>query len=138
MAGNKPGKKPTGQELTLHGDYFSSEVRTIVAGLQFCGVQFTFKEVNTLIGEHKEEPYLAVNPTGSVPTLVDGNTSVIGGYSTFLTYLASAYPVLGAALYPPNSQAEIDAHLLWYQCIFSPATQKMVRFMVGPKAFGEK
>ena len=31
--GNAPIKRPAGQELTLHGDYFSSEVRTIVAGL---------------------------------------------------------------------------------------------------------
>jgi len=34
---SKPIKKSAG-ELTLHGDYFSSEVRTIVAGLQYCGV----------------------------------------------------------------------------------------------------
>jgi len=91
-----------------------------------------------LIGQHKEEPYLAINPTGDVPTLVHGNTSVIGGYSTFLTYLASTFPALGRALYPANAQAEIDAHLLWYQCILSPATQKLVRTVVGPKAFGEK
>jgi len=45
----KPLKK-TGGELTLHGDYFSSEVRTIVACLQYCAVKFTFREVNTLIG----------------------------------------------------------------------------------------
>jgi hypothetical protein len=31
--GNAPIKRAAGQELTLHGDYFSSEVRTIVAGL---------------------------------------------------------------------------------------------------------
>ena len=122
VGGNTPIKRQAGQELTLHGDYFSSEVRTIVAGLQYCGVTFVFKEVNTLVGQHKDEPYLAVNPTGSVPTLVDGNTSVIGGYSTFLTYLASTYPTLGKTLYPDNAQDEIDAHLLWYQCIFSPAT----------------
>tara|TARA_B110000285_G_C14969241_1_gene535694 strand:- start:470 stop:700 length:231 start_codon:yes stop_codon:yes gene_type:complete len=73
-----------------------------------------------------------------VPTLVDGQTTVVGGYSTFLTYLASTLPALGKALYPSNAQAEIDAHLLWYQCILSPATQKMVRTIVGPKAFGEK
>ena len=59
----KPLKK-TGGELTLHGDYFASEVRTIVACLQYCQVKFTFREVNTLIGQHKEEPYLAINPTG--------------------------------------------------------------------------
>ena len=42
--------KQSGGALALHGDYFSSEVRTIVASLQYCGVAFTFKEVNTLIG----------------------------------------------------------------------------------------
>ena len=37
MASRPIAKKSAG-ELTLHGDYFSSEVRTIVASLQFCGV----------------------------------------------------------------------------------------------------
>ena len=94
--------KGTKSELTLHGDYFASEVRTIIAGLDYCGVAYTFKEVNTFIGQHKEEPYLQINPIGQIPTIVDGNTTVIGGYSTFLTYLASARPSLGKTLYPPK------------------------------------
>ena len=34
----KPLAQHHNNELTLHGDYFASEVRTIVAGLEYCGV----------------------------------------------------------------------------------------------------
>jgi glutathione S-transferase len=50
--------------VTVYGDYFDPDLRTILCCLQFCGVKYNFTEVDTLIGEHHEKGYLEVNPTG--------------------------------------------------------------------------
>lgn len=102
MAGGSSANKNA--ELKIWGDYFQTETRTICAALDFCGVHYNLVEINTLIGEHREESYLEINPVGNVPTINDGKTSVLGGYSTMLAYLAQARPNIGSTLYPPTSQ----------------------------------
>ena len=39
---------------------------------------------------------------------------------------------------PEKSVVDIKTHILWYKCIMRPATQRYVRHIVGPKAFGER
>jgi len=123
--------------LIIWGDYFQSETRIILGCLELCGVKYKFNEINTFLGEHKSDSYLDINPTGQVPTIQDGQNLVIGGYSTFLNYLANSQPKVAKQLYPSNTASEIDSHILWYQCILKPASQRFIRHIVGPKAFGE-
>ena len=75
--------------MKVWGDYFSSETRTILAILDYCGIMYQFNEVDTFLGEHKEDEYMKVNPTSQIPTIEDGNCLLIGGCSTFINYLAS-------------------------------------------------
>ena len=125
-------------QLKIHGDYFCSVTRTILACLDYCGVPYTLEEVDTFQGEHKEEKYLELNPTGQVPTIEHDKTVVLGDYSAFLNFLANQYHDLGSQLYPDKSVNDIKTHLLWYKCIMRPATQRFIRHIVGPKAFGER
>ena len=55
-----------------------------------------------------------------------------------LAYLAQARPNIGSTLYPPTSQQEIDMHMMWYQAIFAPCTQRIVKLAIGAKAFGDR
>lgn len=55
--------------LTIHGDFFSPETRTITSALKISGVKFELVNVDQFKGEHKKEPYLDMNPTGSLPTI---------------------------------------------------------------------
>ena len=73
-----------------------------------------------------------------MPTLTDGETTVIGGYITQLTFLAQSNQGMFEKMYPRNNQTEIDSHMQWFQSIFKPISSKFVRQMIGTKAFGDR
>lgn len=52
-------ERPGQGKLTVWGDYFNSETRTIIAILNIAGVPFTIQEVDLFKGEHKQASYLA-------------------------------------------------------------------------------
>ena len=73
--------------LTLYGDIFDNDTRTILMLLKLANVKVAFTPVSLFHGEHQEEKYLDVNPTGQVPTIVESRYLVMGNTQTFLTYL---------------------------------------------------
>ena len=59
-SGAKPAiERPTSSRLTVWGDYFNSETRTLLAILNICKVQYTFTKVNTLNEEHRQPSYMS-------------------------------------------------------------------------------
>ena len=60
-------------------------------GLRELGVDFEFVPVNLLAGEHRSPEFLAINPAGKIPVLVDGD-SVIPESAAIVLYLAEKYP----------------------------------------------
>jgi glutathione S-transferase len=60
-------------------------------GLRELGVDFELMPVNLLAGEHRRPEFLALNPAGKVPVLVDGD-SVIPESAAIVLYLAEKYP----------------------------------------------
>lgn len=63
-------------------------------GLKELGLQFEFIPVNLLAGEHQRPEYLALNPAGKVPVLVDGDV-VLSESAAIVLYLAEKYPEKG-------------------------------------------
>jgi glutathione S-transferase len=63
-------------------------------GLRELGVDFEFVPVNLLAGEHRRPEFLALNPAGKVPVLVDGDL-VIPESAAIVLYLAEKYPAKG-------------------------------------------
>ena len=63
-------------------------------GLRELGVEFELMPVNLLAGEHRRPEFLALNPAGKVPVLVDGD-SVIPESAAIVLYLAEKYPDRG-------------------------------------------
>ncbi|WP_295894565.1 glutathione S-transferase family protein [uncultured Vibrio sp.] len=62
-------------------------------------------------GEHKQPDFLALNPFGQIPVLVDGE-NVISDSNAILVYLASKYDVQGKWLPDsPTDRAHIEAFL---------------------------
>lgn len=59
--------------------------------LRELGVPFDFVEVNMFKGEHMKPPFLAINPAGKVPALVDGDL-VLNESVAIVVYLADKYP----------------------------------------------
>lgn len=60
-------------------------------GLRELGVDFEFIPVNLQAGEHRRPEFLALNPAGKVPVLVDGDL-VIPESAAIVLYLAEKYP----------------------------------------------
>ena len=60
-------------------------------GLRELGVDFEFVPVDLQAGEHQQPDYLALNPAGKVPVLVDGDL-VLPESAAIVLYLAEKYP----------------------------------------------
>ena len=143
--GGSSAQKVTLEELpkfqktvAVYGDYFCCDLRTILVCMQYCGVRYQFNEVDTLVGEHLAEAYLEVNPTGQTPTVTDGTTTVVGGYSNQLAFLAGSNQTLKDKMYPSQLHSEIDAHMNWFSCILKPAVKKYTHLLIRNKAYGEQ
>jgi glutathione S-transferase len=67
--------------------------------LQELGVEFEAVSVNLLAGEQRQAEFLAINPAGKVPVLVDGNLVLTESVAIVL-YLAEKYRERG--LLPDN------------------------------------
>jgi glutathione S-transferase len=67
-------------------------------------------------GDQRKPDYLALNPMGKVPTLVDGD-AVVSEVSAICCYLADTYPKAGLA--PPIGDPKRGAYLKWL--FFAPS-----------------
>ena len=124
--------------VTLYGDYFNSDTRSIASILDLCSVQFQFVQVNTLKEEHKEESYLRVNKAGTVPTLVVDQDKILAGGSTFPLYLAGQFKEVGQNLFHEADKEKIGTVLNWFNSKMMPETQRLIRLIVPPKVYGGK
>jgi glutathione S-transferase len=94
----------------------------IDAGLQF--------------GRNNEADYLAMNPTGKIPTLVDDDF-VLWESNSILRYLVTQYGE-GSLLYPsePASRASVDRWLDWSLSTLQPAERPVFWALVRTPAAG--
>ena len=78
--------------------------------LEELGVPYELVRLDPKRGENRAPPYLALNPTGKVPTLVDGDT-VLFESSAICLYLADRYPEKRLA--PAIDAPERGRYLQW-------------------------
>jgi glutathione S-transferase len=76
-------------------------------GLRELGADFEFVPVNLRAGEHRRPEFLALNPAGKVPVLVDGD-KVIPESAAIVLYLAEKYPDKG--LMPTGLEARAQVY----------------------------
>ncbi len=106
--------------MKLYFDPVTVNCRKIVAGFNLLGMPYESVKVDYFTGGHKAPEYLAINPNGSLPALVDGDL-VLWESNAMLQYAAD----LGkkASLYPTDLQkrADINRWLLWESNQWFPA-----------------
>jgi glutathione S-transferase len=80
--------------------------------LQELGIDFEAVTVNLMAGEHRSPEFLAINPAGKLPVLVDGDMVLTESVAIVL-YLAEKYPDRG--LIPPDlrQRAQVNRWLLF-------------------------
>lgn len=106
--------------LTLHHHPHSRSAGARVM-LEELGVDYRIELVNLQAGEQRRPEFLALNPLGKLPTLVDGDTVVTEQVAIYL-HLADRFPEAGLA--PAIGDSARGSYLRWmvyYASCFEPA-----------------
>jgi GSH-dependent disulfide-bond oxidoreductase len=91
--------------VELYGSQTGNCIRAAIA-LTEAGIPFTARPVNLLDGEHRRQPYLALNPAGKVPVMIDRSYEqplVISQSNAIMLYAAERSP---GRLLPEKSAAD--------------------------------
>ena len=121
--------------MKLYMNPLSPNVRRVRLTAAVLGLQLQEKQLDFSKGEHKSPEYLAINPNGAVPTLVDGDF-VLTESRAIMQYLASKKPE--SSLLPRDEQACVDVTRwqFWDAAHFSPQLgtltfEKIVKAITG-------
>ena len=76
--------------IELYGHELSGNSYKVKLLLALLGVNYEWVKVDLLQGEHKSQNFLALNPFGQVPVLIDGSTTIADAQA-ILVYLARRY-----------------------------------------------
>jgi glutathione S-transferase len=99
--------------LRVLGRGTSGNVHKVIWLLEELGAPYNREDYGRQFNNTQTEAYLALNPNGKVPTLVDGDV-VVWESNTILRYLCSKLPG-GAALHPtePAARSQIERWMDW-------------------------
>jgi glutathione S-transferase len=121
--------------MKLYLNALSPNVRRVLLTAAALGVELDRQPVDFAKGEHKSPDFLALNPNGAVPTLVDGDF-VLTESRAIMQYLASKKPESGLLPRDEASRADVTRWQFWDAAHFSPtlgtiAFEKFVKPMMG-------
>ncbi len=98
--------------MKLYYDPITVNCRKCLAGFDLIGADFEPEQLSYFGGDHKKPAYLAINPCGALPAMVDGDLTLWES-NAMLVYAAEK---LGnATVYPPDARTrgDITRWLLW-------------------------
>ena len=94
--------------------------RKVEAFVKHFGLDVDIHHVSFKDRETHSPEYLAINPMGKVPALVDGDFKLWES-NAILTYLATKFPETNALPTDPQGRADADRWLHWQSCHLMPA-----------------
>lgn len=108
------------KHLTIWGRANSVNVQKVLWCAEELGLGYRRIDAGMQFGRNTEPDYLAMNPNGRVPTLVDGDF-VLWESNSIMRYFALAYGQ-GSAIYPgsPQARASVDRWLDWTLSTLQP------------------
>lgn len=121
--------------MKLYLNPLSPNVRRVRLTAAVLGLQLEEKKLDFAKGEHKNPEYLALNPNGAVPTLVDGDF-VLTESRAIMQYLASKKPESGLLPRDEQQRADVTRWQFWDSSHFSPQLgtlvfEKILKAMMG-------
>ena len=99
--------------LTIYGCANTRSSRAVLA-LEEVGAEYEYVPVNLMAGAGRQPDYLALNPGGKVPTLVDGEF-ILTESAAICTYIGDLFP--SARLTPPVGTQDRAHYDQW--CYFA-------------------
>jgi glutathione S-transferase len=121
--------------MKLYMNALSPNVRRVRLTAAVLELQLEEKRLDFTKGEHKNPEYLALNPNGAVPTLVDGDF-VLTESRAIMQYLASKKPESGLVPRDAHARADMMRWQFWDAAHFSPQLgmltfEKIIKPMMG-------
>jgi glutathione S-transferase len=121
--------------MKLYMNPLSPNVRRVRLTAAVLGLPLEEKWLDFTKGEHKNPEYLALNPSGAVPTLVDGDFALTESRA-IMQYLASKKPDSGLLPRDEQARAEVTRWQFWDASHFSPQLgtlvfEKVIKAMMG-------
>lgn len=106
--------------MKLYAFTFSPNSRKLVALIKHYDLAVDIHQISFKEHEQKSKEFLAINPMGKVPALVDGDFSLWEG-NAIIMYLCECFQDLPVS--PQNAQARADVNrwLHWQSSHFGPA-----------------
>jgi glutathione S-transferase len=125
---NEPG------HLTIWGRANSVNVQKVLWCLAELDLAYIRIDAGMAYGKNREPEYLAMNPNGRVPTLVDGDF-VLWESNSVMRYLTLAYGK-GSLIYPaaPKARAGVDRWLDWSLSTLQPVDRPVFWALVRTPA----
>lgn len=117
--------------FTLYATPLSANGRKVLALSHHLGLKPEIKLINVYKGEGRAPEYLAINPWGKIPTLVDGDLKLWES-NAILQYLSEAYGEFRLWSRDPKQRADISRWLFWESSHWQPAFTPVLAAFVGP------
>jgi len=116
--------------LTLYATPLSANGRKVLAVSRQLGLEPDIRIVNVYRGEGRTAEYLAINPSGKIPTLVDGDLTLYES-NAILQYLSEAHGDFRLWSRDPKSRARIARWLYWESSHWQPVLTTLLTPCVG-------
>lgn len=121
--------------MKLYMNKLSPNVRRIRLAAAAAGIELEEQSLDFAKGEHKTPEYLALNPNGAIPTLVDGDF-VLTESRAMMQYVASKKPESGLLPRDEAQRADVTRWQFWDASHFSPnagaiAFERVFKAMLG-------
>lgn len=122
--------------LTLYTTPLSANGRKVLAVSHELGLSPEIREVDVYRGEGRAPEYLAINPTGKIPSLVDGELTLAES-NAILLYLSEAHGDFRLGSREPATRARIAQWLFWESAHWQPAVTAVLAAFVGHRLLPE-
>jgi len=105
--------------LKIYATPLSANGRKVLAVSRHLGLNPEIHDVNVYRGEGRSPQYLAINPSGKIPTLIDGEF-VLSESNAILLYLAEAHGANRLWSSEPKQRSRIAQWLFWESAHWQP------------------
>jgi glutathione S-transferase len=106
--------------VLLHSFFITPNNRKVEAFIKHFDLDVEIHQINFREKENQTDKFLAMNPMGKVPVLVDGDLNLWES-NAILTYLATMFPETNTLPTDPKGRADVDRWLHWQSCHLMPA-----------------
>lgn len=118
--------------IRIYSHPLSGHAHRAVLFANLAGIGHEVVTVDLAAGEHKQAPFLALNPAGQVPVLVDGDVTITDS-NAIIVYLARKY---APSFIPadPVQEAEVQKFLSLAagEIAFGPAAARLINVFGAP------